>query len=162
MAKSSFERVLLAQLEVGEREPYALPERALPLLKQALARAVAGPQAQAEVHRALQLLTAFERDLGSPAVADALVELLRADPRALALSRSFGAKGSLDKARAHRRREGRDEPLRAPRVDAGAPLAAVPLSRLIHQLPSRPGLGATPAVARELRVRRPAQPDPRR
>lgn len=159
MAKSTFEHVLLAHLEVGVSEPYVLPDAALPILARTLTRVMASSRAEAEVQRALQLVTAFEKQLGAPALASTLVELLRADPHARALSRKFGPRSKLDVARSFRRREGRAEPLRAPVIDTPAPTTAVRLSQLVARTPSRSvggvnGVGLTPAVARELRVRR--------
>ena len=82
-------------LQVGAEEQYELGADSLPSLAHVLRAAVRGPQALAEVHRVLQLVTAFERELASPSVAAALIELLRADPdaRLLVKTSSFLTSG---------------------------------------------------------------------
>lgn len=125
------ERAILARLRVGAEEPYELDADALQSLGRVLARVMRGNNAMAEVHRALQLITAFERELESPSVADALVELLRSDPDARELVRTRVLRtGAIDETRSFRSREGRQEPVRAPSVAGRRPTSAVPLASL--------------------------------
>lgn len=124
MKKPQLELALLRLLRPVEgAERFALAADARPALQRALRADLDGPQPESALTRILKLVAAMASKLRSPTVAEALREVLRAEPEAVdMIRRSHLQLASLDEARDFARREGRAARLRAPTVaPPGAP-----------------------------------------
>ena len=135
LMKSWLERVLLAELLKGSGpERFELSTGGRAALVRALEKDLAGPAPLTGVQAALRFAAAFDGELASPSVAVVLRELLRAEPRAVALIRASRAKATpspVSKTREFLRAEGRTTHVRAPSLSDRAPPSTVPLRTMI-------------------------------
>ena len=81
------ERAVLDNLTCGDRERFALAPHWAGAVRVALQASLQSSEAEEEVGRLLQLIVALEQTLESPAVAEGLRTIIRADPDAVALIR---------------------------------------------------------------------------
>ena len=77
----------------GEGERFVLAPQRAGAIKVALQASLQTDDAVAEVRRILQLIVAFDGPLGSPTVAEALRQIVRCDPDAVALIQAQVASG---------------------------------------------------------------------
>lgn len=113
------ERAILARLTRGDLERFELSDVAIRALGRILVAVLRGPDATAEVRRVLQLATALEKELESPAAAARLRTLLAGEPDARTLiRRDILRLGTIDETRDFLRREGREVFVTAPDLDA--------------------------------------------
>ena len=113
------EQVILSALRRGSEERYEIDEadvRRIALVIESLIdrRSVIG-----ELRRVLQISAALRTELESPTAAEVLEQVLRENSAAVHLIALHLLKsGALDETRAFQAREGREEPLAAPRIDS--------------------------------------------
>lgn len=111
-----------------------LPAAAQPRLVRALERDLALPDPTAAIEAALRLAAAFDGEMRSPSVAAAIREVLRADPRAVAVIHERRAQPApIDAVRRFTRSQGRASVLRAPRFEEQAPSGAIPLRSFLRR-----------------------------
>lgn len=128
------EESIIGRLVRGEEERFVLPPEELPGLRLALQRVLRGPAALHELTRALALSVALRESLGSPSAADAVITLLKSEPRAVELiQKELIKSGAIDETRKFREAEDRAQKLVAPRFDSREPPPAgvLQLSRFL-------------------------------
>jgi hypothetical protein len=126
------EQVILSELHHGETERYELDDEGARRIARAIALVVERPHAVIELHRVLELAVALEKELDSPGAADRIEQILRENRSAVALIAMHIVKsGALDETRAFKAREGRDEPLLAPRIDSNNEEESVRLAEFL-------------------------------
>lgn len=128
----NFDRAVQAQLIEGNNgDRFGVAEKAMPLLRAALARDLKETNAADNVVAGLRLAAAFDGALASPGLAALIREMLRASPAAIAAIRGTQTKDSpLDATRRFALREGREVAIRAPKVSAISPRGSIPLRAL--------------------------------
>lgn len=127
-----FEEVVLAQLARDDRETYELDDGGE--LADSLSVILDAPDAWPEVRRALELCVALEARLGSPSAAARIKDVLRSDPRAVALiQKHLIAVRGVDELRGFLEQQGREVVLRAPSFSAEPPPHTVRLETLRPQ-----------------------------
>lgn len=132
---STLHQVILQALRHGEAERFTLDLG--PAHDQALAAALSGRSAAAELSEVLRLVVALEETLGSPAAAESLRAWLRRSPGARAvLGQLFGVPGGIDAARGFAEREGRGSAPRAATFGAAAPAGTVSARTFLDPLRS--------------------------
>src|SRR5687767_3331694 len=113
--RSAVEQVILAALRRGSEQRYELDLEGARRIALVIQSVLDRPNAIAELRRTLEIAAALRRELGSPAAADALEQVLRENQTAVGMIALHLIKsGALDETRAFRAREGRQEPLAAP------------------------------------------------
>lgn len=119
----------------------------LALVAEALEQELDGPDAGSAVEELLRLMVVLRDKRDAPDAADALAALLHEVPGASAVVRArFVRVGGIDHQRTFARREGREEPLCAPRADSRPPAGALALKDLLD--PVTRGRARAPRMAR--------------
>lgn len=130
---SYFERALMAVLRRGQTERFELWSSSRSAVERAFHRAVTSPAGSDELHRALQLVVAFEKKLGSPGVAEQLRSVIRGSAEGQALLRATRPQShGIDALRRHLLREGRTAAMRAPSVSHPRPRGGLRVSDFLN------------------------------
>ena len=132
-----FERMLLDALQPGRAERFELPAHRLAALTRVLERAAEGPDADAEIDRALRLVVALKGRLASPTAAERLRSVLRAVPAVKAHLKAKRRRRDIDQMRGFLAREGRAAPLVAPAVAAPGGPDALTIADFHHRNKAR-------------------------
>jgi hypothetical protein len=127
------EAAIVDRLRRGDRERYVLGAKDAMPLARILESTLRGPNAVAEVIRALALSVALERYLESPSAAESVRALLRSEPSAVRLLRATVlARTDFDEAQRFLDREGRAEPRLAPMFERSRPANTIKLSAFLN------------------------------
>lgn len=137
------EQVVLGQLRRARTQRFELAPSGPKVLARALERAVAGPNAKAELQRFLQLIVALDGRLGSPDAAQALREVLRGCARARMLAlRWFSPGAEMDRAQRFAVAQGARDRALAPRQDAAEPQDTLRVKDLMDPFGRRRDVGS--------------------
>src|SRR5687767_9974503 len=130
--RSQIEEAIMSSLRRGTKERYQLDLDEVPRIARALAKAMEGPNAVAEVRRLLELSTALRTRLRSPSAANALDAIGRSNPAAVRLiGVHILRSGAVEETRAFKEQEGRRESMAAARIDAPAPINTIKLAQFL-------------------------------
>ncbi len=108
-------------------------------LERSLQRDLDGKNAGEALDAGLRLAAAFDKDMRSPSIAKLIREIMRANPRAVALIKSRRKQPApTELVRRFKEREGRSQPARAPSITESPPAGSFQLRTLIDTGNSKP------------------------